>query len=105
MKQIDDFKTLINQKKYYEAHEVLEALWFPIRKTKTDYCLILKGFINGAVSLELYKKGRYKQSRQIYKAYKKYTTKNMINSTNNPDIFLKLKIFMDRKFDEIFEAI
>jgi len=66
MKEIENFKALINKQLYYEAHEALEVLWFPIRKIKNNYCLVLKGFINAAVSLELYKRNKITQSKKIY---------------------------------------
>lgn len=30
MKEIEKFKTLIEKKEYFDAHEALEELWFPI---------------------------------------------------------------------------
>ena len=99
MNQIEKFKSLINQNLYYEAHEALEELWFPIRKVKDDYCLLLKGFINGSVSLELLKRNKIEQSKKIYLIYKKYVTMNRLNTINNIEL-IKLKQFMDEKFKE-----
>ena len=101
MKEIIQFKQLINDEKYYDAHEVLEELWFPIRKTKDHYCLVLKGFINGAVSLELYKRGKKVQSENVHKTYLKYTTSNKILETRESEKFIDLKLFMDSKFNNI----
>jgi hypothetical protein len=101
MKQIDTFIELLNKQKYYEAHEVLEEVWFPIRKTKSNCSLVLKGFINGAVSMELYKRDKIIQSKNVYQTYKKYTTIERISTTNNKESFLYLKKIMDRKFKEI----
>jgi len=98
MKEIEKFKELINEKLYYDAHESLEELWFPIRKTKTDYCLVLKGFINGAVSLELHKRNKSEQSKKIYLIYKKYVTTNRMNNTDKNQYFQELKLFMDKEF-------
>ena len=100
MKEIEKFKELINEKLYYEAHESLEELWFPIRQIKNDCCLVLKGFINAAVSLELYKRDKIEQSKKIYLVYLKYVTENRIIKTNNSDIFIELKVFIDKKFNE-----
>jgi len=101
MKEIEIFKTLINQKLYYEAHEALEELWFPIRKTKTDYCLVLKGFINAAVSLELYKRNKCDQSKKIYLVYKKYVTRCRMAKIHNSNHYIKLQQFIDNKFKDI----
>jgi len=100
MKEIETFKELINEELYYEAHEALEEQWFPIRQIKNDCCLVLKGFINAAVSLELYKRDKIEQSKKIYLVYLKYVTQNRIIKTNNQHIFIELKEFLDKKFNE-----
>jgi hypothetical protein len=102
MKQIEEFKQLIEEQKYYEAHKALEEIWFPKRHTKNDCSLVLKGFINGAVSLELHKRDKLAQSKNVYNTYLKYTTKNRIQSTSNKEKFQSLKNFMDKKFEETF---
>ena len=99
MNEIIKYKQLIDDKLYYEAHEVLEALWFPIRKSKNGYTCILKGFINAAVSLELYKRDKIEQSKKIYNVYIKYVTDTRINEIDNDEIFRDLKLFIDKKFD------
>ena len=101
MNEIEKFKKLINEKEFYEAHEALEELWFPIRKNKNEYCLSLKGFINAAVSLELYKREKLEQSKKIYLIYKKYVTIERITKTSMASEFIQLKMFMDTKFVEI----
>ena len=52
------FIRLLNQERYWEAHETLERLWFPIRKSKRPQVTPLKLLINGAVILELQRRGR-----------------------------------------------
>jgi len=100
MKEIKKFKDLINEESYYESHEALEELWFPIRKNKDDYCLVLKGFINAAVSLELYKRNKIEQSKKIYLVYRKYVTSKRIINTKQHKEFNSLKVFIDEKFKE-----
>ena len=102
MNQIIRYKKLINEKMYYEAHEVLEELWFPIRKDRDEYALILKGFINAAVSLELFKRDKIEQSKKIYKVYNKYVTESRINNIDKDVIFKDLKLFVDKKFDLLY---
>ncbi|MEA3554093.1 MAG: DUF309 domain-containing protein [Campylobacterota bacterium] len=103
MKEINKFNQLINEKSYYDAHEVLEELWFPIRKTKDSYSLVLKGFINGAVSMELFKRDKVEQSKRVYQTYLKYTNKDRINNIENEQNFHELKIFMDNKFKVLYK--
>lgn len=97
MKEIKKFKQYIINKQYFEAHEALEELWFPIRKSKTNYCLVLKGFINGAVSLELFKRGKILPSKNVYKTYIKHTTQQRINTLANKEKFQNLKTFLDKE--------
>ena len=99
MNQINKYKELLEKKLYYEAHEALEELWFPIRRNKDDYTFLLKGFINAAVSLELFKRDKKEQSKKIYQVYKKYVAEIRINKIDNGDLFKELKLFVDTKFD------
>lgn len=72
--KIDEFVNLLRQKRFYEAHEVLEEVWFPRRFEENDEVKLLKGFINAAVSFELLKRKRAKPSAQVWKNYLKYRT-------------------------------
>ena len=63
----------IEQEHYFEAHEVLEELWFPSRfHTQRAEVMLLKGFINAAVSFELVKRGRKESALKVWQNYKKY---------------------------------
>jgi hypothetical protein len=99
MKQrVEDFKKLLENHQFFDAHEVLEELWFPIRHTNDDYCLVLKGFVNSAVSLELYKRGRFLQSQKVFLNYKKYVTIDRLDTTKYSKEFYELKNFVDEFF-------
>jgi len=97
-KHINEFKYLLEDNEYYKAHEALEDLWFPIRKEKTNYTLVLKGFINGAVALELYKRDKIEQSKKIHKIFLKYTTNERISTLEHKHIFIELKKFVNIQF-------
>lgn len=100
--KVENFKNHIIEGEFYEAHEVLEEIWFPMRKSKSDLCFVLKGFINGAVSMELLKRGRVEQSHNIYKVYIKYVTMERILRTDFQKEFFELQSFMDQKFQALF---
>ncbi len=70
--KINEFKTYLREERFYEAHEALEALWFPQRFEASNETKLLKGFINAAVSFELLKRGRIKQSKKVWSNYLKY---------------------------------
>ncbi|WP_422079289.1 DUF309 domain-containing protein [Sulfurimonas sp.] len=69
---MDDFVKCLNEERYYDAHEVLEFIWFPRRFEDDNEIKLLKGFINAAVSLELKKRGKEKASQKVWKNYLKY---------------------------------
>lgn len=62
----------LKEQRYYDAHEDLEALWFPRRFEKDAEVNLWKGFINAAVCFELIKLGRPKPSETAWKTYLKY---------------------------------
>ena len=52
------FRELLEAGAFFDAHEVLETAWFPRRGETHPEVEILKWLINGAVALELVKRGR-----------------------------------------------
>jgi len=88
--KLNEYKELILQHKFFEAHEVLEEFWFPRRKEKSLEVLIAKGFINAAVAFELKRRGRDKNAKRVFKTYIKFS--KLID--DNKD-FLELKNFID----------
>jgi len=71
-KSLKLFITSVEDKKFFEAHEYLEEIWFPKRFESSVEIFMLKGFINAAVSFELYKRQRERQSDKVWKNYLKY---------------------------------
>lgn len=69
---LDEYMKRINEERYFDAHESLESIWFPRRFEDNNEIKLLKGFINAAVSLELLKRKREKQSKRVWKNYLKY---------------------------------
>lgn len=70
--QFKDYLKCLDEERYYDAHVVLEALWFPRRFEKSHEILLIKGFINAAVSFELVKRGRMEASKRVWGNYLKY---------------------------------
>lgn len=69
---LQNFLDCMKGEEYYEAHDILEHLWFPRRFEKTNELNLIKGYINAAVSFELYKRGKPESAKKIYKTYLKY---------------------------------
>ena len=69
---LDEFVSCLDEKRYYDAHEALEVIWYTRRFEDCDEMRLLKGFINSAVSFELRKRGKEPQSKRVWKNYLKY---------------------------------
>jgi len=72
VEKIGEFVECLRKQHFYDAHEVLEEVWFPRRFEKSDEVNLLKGFINASVSFELYKRGREAQSQKVWQNYLRY---------------------------------
>ena len=55
---LKDFLEELNKEEYYEAHEVLEEAWHPLRKKNHPLKNLAKGLINGAICFEHLKRDR-----------------------------------------------
>jgi len=75
-KHLNEFINCLDEQRYFDAHEALEAVWFPRRFEDNNEVKLLKGFINAAVSFELAKKGRNPSRQRVWKNYIKY--KNLL---------------------------
>ena len=84
-----EFKKLIIQRNYYEAHEVLEEIWYPMRKSFHKDRDIIRGFINAVVSLELKKRGRDNYLK-VWETYEKHKKKIKDNK-----LYEDLSLFLD----------
>jgi len=88
-KDADTFLACLEEERYYDAHEVLEAVWFPMRFEKTPEVLLLKGLINASVSFELYKRGRPHKAPGPWNVYMKYRVNLQQIGVRNP-LYLEL---------------
>lgn len=80
-KELDNFLQNLKDAQFYDAHENLEAVWFPRRFEKSDEIKLIKGFINASVSFELFKKDKIESSKKVWNNYLKY--KNLIYAVNS----------------------
>ena len=70
--RIAEYLGLLNEERFYDAHEVLEEYWYPKRFEECNEVRLIKGLINAAVSFELVKKGRFAASKKVWRNYLKY---------------------------------
>jgi len=52
------YMKLLEEEEYFEAHEVLEEAWHPLRLKKHPLSNLVKGLINGAIAFEHIKRNR-----------------------------------------------
>lgn len=61
---------------YFEAHEILEAVWYPMRRERNDLTNLLKGLINGAVAFEHLKRGKpgaQERARKVMHSFDRFS--------------------------------
>lgn len=66
---------LLEQEAYFEAHEVMEEAWHPLRLSNHPLKNLAKGFINGAIAFEHIKrdkKGAAFKAVKVIGSYEKY---------------------------------
>ena len=72
---LTDYLEMMERGAYFEAHERLESVWYPMRKEKSDLAYVLKGLINAAVAFEHLKRGRpqaAERAARVIRAYDRY---------------------------------
>jgi len=91
------FYLFIKKCEYYEAHEVLEDVWFPRRFEKDEDILIIKGFINASVAFELVKKGRMEAAKKAWKVYLKYSPLLENSTSEHLLIYKEIEQLLEQK--------
>jgi hypothetical protein len=89
------FKELIVSQKFYEAHELLEVYWFANRHDKSCEVRVIKGFINAAVSFELFQRGKVSQSDKVWQNYLRLVVLEDLIYHPNIDELKGVKTFLD----------
>lgn len=66
---------LLDEEEYFEAHEVLEEAWHPLRLKKHPLANLAKGFINGAIAFEHIKRdsnNAHKKAKRVMESYERH---------------------------------
>ena len=88
--QVEEFLLCLEEQRYYDAHEALEDVWFPLRFTESNEVKLIKGFINASVSFELHKRGRFAQSKRVWRNYLKYRKLLFKTESKNLNLYYQL---------------
>ena len=69
---LKDFLHLLETEEYFDAHEVLEEAWHPLRKKNNPLKNLAKGLINGAICFEHLKRDRKEALRKATTVLKSF---------------------------------
>ncbi len=72
---IKAYLKLLEAEEYFEAHEVMEEAWHPLRLKKHPLANLAKGFINGAIAFEHIKrdsKNAAKKAKHVMESYERH---------------------------------
>ena len=106
---LKEYLKLLDEEKYFEAHEVLEEAWHPLRLKKHPLANLVKGLINGAIAFEHIKRNRNnvkdKANRVMasYERYKGLCAEEIIYYTLFKDAEQKIET-LKLKYPHIFMA-
>ena len=64
---------LLNNEQFFDAHEVLEEAWHPLRKAKDPLRNLVKGLINASIAFEHIKRERKESKRKATTVFASYT--------------------------------
>ncbi len=70
-----EYLRLLDAQEYFEAHEVLEEAWHPLRLSNHPLQFLVKGLINAAISFEHVKRNRKNmpsKARRTIASYERY---------------------------------
>ncbi|MDM5272385.1 DUF309 domain-containing protein [Sulfurovum sp. zt1-1] len=70
-----EYMKLLDEEEYFEAHEVLEEAWHPLRLSSHPLSNLVKGLINGAITFEHIKRNRKNmpsKAQKVIASYERY---------------------------------
>ncbi len=101
---------LLDVQEYFEAHEVLEEAWHPLRLRKDPLANLAKGLINGAVAFEHLKRNRPQaadRARRVIVSYERYKTlaaPNIVYGALFMEACEKIEL-LKRQYSPVFEGV
>jgi len=72
---LKEYLRLMDEEEYFEAHEVLEEAWHPLRLNKHPLRNLAKGLINGAIAFEHLKRDRqnaHDKARKVIVSFERH---------------------------------
>lgn len=69
---LEEYIQLLNKNEFFDAHEVLEEAWHPLRKAKHPQRNLVKGLINASIAFEHIKRDKEEAQRKAHTVFKSY---------------------------------
>ncbi|HSR74327.1 MAG TPA: DUF309 domain-containing protein [Sulfurovum sp.] len=107
---LKEYLELLEKEAYFEAHEVMEEAWHPLRLNNHPLKNLAKGFINAAITFEHIKRNRkgaaVKAVKVIasYERYKHLCTEEIEHATLFKQAIQKIET-LKSKHAEIFDVL
>ena len=101
---------LMDKQEYFDAHEVLEEAWHPMRKNKDPLQNLVKGLINAAVAFEHLKRakpGAEQRAGRVIASFERYSVLCKPN-VREADLFLRAcqKVeYIKERHKEVFDVL
>jgi len=67
-----EYLKLLDEEEYFEAHEVMEEAWHPLRLSENPLANLAKGLINAAITFEHIKRNRKNLEAKAQKVIASY---------------------------------
>lgn len=107
---LQEYIKLLKESSYFEAHEVLEKAWHPLRKAGHPLKDPVKGLINGAISFEHLKRNRKNAVRKAritiasYEKHKKTIAQTVECKTLLTEACAQIER-LKRRYPEVFGTV
>jgi len=72
---LKEYIRLLEKRLYFDAHEILEEAWHPLRKSNHPLKNLVKGLINASIAFEHIKRDRKNakdKAKRVFVSYKRY---------------------------------
>lgn len=100
--KIDEFISLILNKQFVEAHEVLEHDWKELKKAgQKDKAKFIQGLINGTTAIALFYKGREAAFIKVWATFQKYTPLIDIIELDEKEKYIKAINILEIEYKKI----
>lgn len=107
---LKEYMILLDKEEYFEAHEVLEEAWHPLRLSDHPLRNLVKGLINGAITFEHIKRNRKKmpaKAQKVIASYERYKHMSRPEIEHAPlfaDACQKIEA-LKRRHQEVFDVL